>query len=264
MREDVNDFVYKCVPCNACKPHRIIKPPLDSRPTIMPRFHDIQIDIIGPLPPSEGMQYCLTVLDRTSRFFDALPMAKATTSACAEALIRGWISRFGLPQRAGSDNGVQFVSQVWQQLHQQLGSIVAFSPLYSSQSLGSVERQHRDLKQSLRATLMDMAEPHQSQWMAVIPWVLLARRTAYHSELQASPAEVVYGTQLRVPGDLPSADLTSGDTMPELLERLRVNARRPPAATTIRKEPTVYYPPTTETATHIYLRRPKTTPLSPT
>ena len=190
-------------------------------------------------------------------------MPTATTTECANALIRGWISQFGLPRTAGSDNGVQFVSQVWQKLQEELGTIVAYSPFYSSQSLGAVERQHRDLKQSLRATLMAMAETHQSRWMSVLPWTLLSRRTAYHSELQASPAEVVYGTQLRVPGDLHAGDLTPDHGLPQLLDRLRENARRPPAQTGLRREPKVYYPPTTLTATHIYLRRQKTTPLSP-
>ena len=93
--------------------------------------------------------------------------------------------------QGGSDNGVQFVSQLWTELHKELGSIVAYSPLYSSKSLGGVERQHRDLKQSIKSTLLAMEDAHQDRWMTVLPWTLLARRTAFHSELQASPCEVI-------------------------------------------------------------------------
>ena len=101
MRKDVSEYVATCIPCNRCKPHRVIRPPLDTRPTVMPRFHDVQIDIIGLMPESEGMRYCLTVLDRTLPYFDAIPMAQATTTACAQAFIRQWVSHFGLPVRAG-------------------------------------------------------------------------------------------------------------------------------------------------------------------
>ena len=136
IRKDVAAYVSACKPCNQCKSQRVIKPPLDTRPTLMPHFHDVQIDIIGPMPQSEGMRYCLTVLDRTLRYFDAIPMANASTTECAQAFIRQWVNHFGLPVQAGSDNGVQFISQLWTELHKELGSIVAYSPLYSSQSLG--------------------------------------------------------------------------------------------------------------------------------
>ena len=94
---------------------------------------------------------------------------------------------------------------------------------------------------------------------------MLARNTAYHSELQVSPSEAVYGENPAVPGDLAGSDLSTNPDhdLVDLVEKLRQNARRPPAQTTIRRHPAVYYPPTTATATHIYLRRQKTTPLSP-
>ena len=135
--------------------------------------------------------------------------------------------------------------------------MVAYSPLYSPASLGAVERQHRDLKQSLKATLLNMAEVHKSNWMAILPWTLLARRTAYHSELQASPAEFVFGDNPSVPGDLQGADIAPDSSLANLLERLRENAKRPSAEATIRRTPAVHYPPTTQTATHIYLKNQK-------
>ena len=100
--------------------------------------------------------------------------------------------------------------------------------------------------------------------MSVLPWTLLHRRTAYHSELQASPSEMLFGENVAIPGDLAGADLAADDSVEDLLDRVRKNARRPSAATSFKRTPAVYYPPTTQTATHVYLRRQKTTPLSPT
>ena len=93
----------------------------------------------------------------------------------------------------------------------------------------------------------------------------MSRNTAYHSELQASPTELLFGETPALPGDLVGGDLPADSDLPHLLDRLRKNAGRPPAQTSIRRNPAVYYPPTTQTATHIYLKRPKakTTPLSP-
>ena len=253
MKKDITEFVNKCHPCSSSKQAPIIKPPMDPRPVMAPRFKDLQIDIVGPMEQSEGMCYLLTVLDRTSRYYDAIPMASATASACASGFIRHWVAHFGLPFKATSDSGNVFISKLWKELHKELGSIVAYSPLYSPSSLGSVERIHKDIKASLKATLLAMGDEHKSKWMSVLPWTLLSRRTSYHSELQATPSEVVFGENPAVPGDLAGADLPADPNLPALLDRVRANAQRPPAQTTIRRTPQVYYPPSTDTATHVYL-----------
>ena len=263
MRKDVAEYVRLCHSCNSCKPARIIKPPMDPNPIMAPRFRQLQLDIVGPMPESRGMKYLLTILDTTSRYIEAIPLPAATAPACAQAFIERWVPHFGLPFKAMSDSGNVFISQIWKELHKELGSIVAYSPLYSPASLGAVERQHRDIKESLKACLLSIGDHYQEKWTSILPWTLLARRTAYHSELQASPAEVVFGDNPAVPGDLPGADLPADNDLVDLLERLRTNARRPPAQTTIRRNPQVYYPPTTATATHIYLKKHKTNPLSP-
>ena len=82
------------------------------------------LDIVGPLPDSCGKRYLLTVLDRTTRFVDALPLAEATAQACCDAFVSQWVSRFGLPDAATTDNGNTFVSQLWTKLHENLGTIV--------------------------------------------------------------------------------------------------------------------------------------------
>ena len=109
-----------------------------------------------------------------------------------------------------------------------------------------------------------MGDAHQERRMSVLPWTLLSRRTAFHSELQASPCEVLYGNNVRVPGDLPSgADIDPDHRLPNLLDRVQENAQRAPAQTSIRRNPAVYYPPTTTTATHVYVRKAKHGPLEP-
>ena len=160
MRADISAYVKNCHQCNSCKAQRKFLPKLDPRPVIMPRFQDLQCDIVGPLPNSEGHKYLLTVLCRTSRYLDAIPLKEATAQACATQFIRHWVPHFGLPVQATSDQGNVFISQMWREVHRELGVLVKYSPIYSPSSLGAVERQHRDLKCSLKATLMTMGDVH--------------------------------------------------------------------------------------------------------
>ena len=94
------------------------------------------LDVCGPLPASHGMKYLLKVLDHTTRFVDALPMAEATANSCGQAFVAHWVSRFGLPDKATSDHGNTFIAQMWTHLHESLGTLVDYTPIYWSQSLG--------------------------------------------------------------------------------------------------------------------------------
>ena len=105
------------------------------RPVLQPRFQELEVDLVGPLPPSEGHTHLLTVVDRTSRWFEALPLTKPSSDQCCDAFIRGWIRNFGIPARIISDNGNTFTSQLWADIQAKLGSIIQYTPLYSPQSL---------------------------------------------------------------------------------------------------------------------------------
>ena len=121
MAANVKDYCRSCIPCQRSKITRHVKTPL--APLDMPdhRFQALHLDIVGPLPESEGHQYLLTVIDRYSRWMEAIPMASVTAHTCARALLRHWVARFGTPATIVTDRGRQFTSQLWSELSILLG-----------------------------------------------------------------------------------------------------------------------------------------------
>ena len=51
-----------------------------------------------------------------SRWVEIFKLQEATAEACAKIIIEELFFRYGLPRRLKSDNGVQFVSAIMQQV----------------------------------------------------------------------------------------------------------------------------------------------------
>ncbi|GFR65581.1 Pol polyprotein [Elysia marginata] len=147
-----------------------------------------------PFPPSEGCTYLFTIIDRFTRWPEAVPIQNAEAT-CARALLRNWIARFGEPDSITSDQGPQFTSSLWRELHNVLGCSPKHTTAYHPQSNGMVERFHRSLKAALKARLLEPG------WMDELPIVLLGIRSTWKEDLDAAPALLTYGTNLRIPGD---------------------------------------------------------------
>jgi transposase InsO family protein len=110
--------------------------------------------LVGLLPlSSDGFAYLLTVVDRTSRWFEAVPLCRVTVAAVADAFVAAWVARFGVPATITSDRGVQFSLALWAATLQKLGIKHLMTTAFHPQSNGLVEWAHRRLKESLKARL---------------------------------------------------------------------------------------------------------------
>ena len=195
MKKDITQWCRECVHCQASKIQRHHRAPVDSIPIPPRRFTHVHVDLVGPLPPSKGYSYLFTVIDRTTRWPEAFPLTDITSASCARVFMSGWVARFGIPLVITSDRGRQFTSALWSTMAEALGSQIHHTTSYHPQANGLVERFHRSLKASLRARLRD------NNWLDELPWVLLGHRTAPKEDLKASPAELVFGDSLLLPGD---------------------------------------------------------------
>lgn len=195
LRKDVKGWASSCVACQRAKVHRHTKAPLE--PFLIPerRFDHVHVDLVGPFPPSRGFTHLLTMVDRTTRWPEAVPLSSTTTPEIARAFVSVWISRFGVPSDLTSDRGPQFTSGLWNAVAESLGVSLHRTTAYNPQANGLCERFHRSMKAALRASLVD------SSWVDRLPWVLLGLRSAPKEDLHSSSAELVLGQPLRVPGE---------------------------------------------------------------
>ncbi|GFW17850.1 transposon Tf2-6 polyprotein [Trichonephila clavipes] len=123
------------------------------------RFAHIHIDYIGPYPPSKGHKYCLTIIDKYTRWHEIIPTEDMLAETTARALLNGWISRFGTPVTIATDQGTNFESSLMRELTNMMGSHRIHSASYHPQSNGMIERFHRHLKKVLLLPMRTLVGP---------------------------------------------------------------------------------------------------------
>ena len=139
MNNQVGIWAKTCIPCQTAKTVRHSKTIPAHIPIPDRKFDHSHVDIVGLLPPSQGFQYLFTVVDRTTRWAEVIPLKDTTAESCIQALI-GWISRFGIPSHITSDRGSQFTSRLWLGITKSLGYTLYHTTTYHPQANGMVER----------------------------------------------------------------------------------------------------------------------------
>jgi hypothetical protein len=75
---------------------------------------------VGPLQDSNNFNYIFTIINRTSKWMETIPLSDSSTATCVKALTFTWISCFGVPETITSDRGLQFTSNLWFKLYEML------------------------------------------------------------------------------------------------------------------------------------------------
>jgi transposase InsO family protein len=245
-----DDVKYWCEHCTACGSSKVIRHTKISPiqiPIPKARFRHINIDLVGPLPSSNGNKYLLTIVDRFTRWPEAIPIPDMEAKTVANALVEHWISRFGTPEHITSDQGTQFESKLFSELTRRLGTTHISTSAFNPRANGMVERFHRRLKEALKCLNTD------PNWTAHLPLILLGIRASVKEDLKHSPAEMVYGTTLVLPADFPES-ITEIPDPTEFLTQLKSSLKTQKSAET-RVPPTeTYLPKNLNTCDYVFMR----------
>ncbi len=110
MAKAITLMARACLFCQWGKVHKHVH--LQPAEITVPHrcFTHIHVDLVGPLPPSCSHTYLFTIIGRTSRWPEAIPLSSITAADCARDLFAGWVSRFGVLATIISDREAQFTS----------------------------------------------------------------------------------------------------------------------------------------------------------
>ena len=201
FREDVVAFCQVCHQCQQVKTdktsaHRRGK--LQTFDASAP-FDLVSIDIVGPLPmTSKNERYIVSVIDKFTRYCMLIPVCDIRANTIVKAFEK-WASVFGHPRRLLSDNGAQFISEIFRNYCSIIGTKNTYASPYWPQCNGQVERLHRWIKQRLCLIAVDCGLNFRNgteDWSDYLPMITHSYNSTSNTMTGYSPNHLLFGRDL--------------------------------------------------------------------
>ena len=106
----------------------------------------LEVDIVGPLPASNGFIHILTAIDVFSRYLFAVPLRKPVVNA----LLSVFAKHAYVLTRILTDKRFVFTAELFQQLTEAIGIEISHATIKHALTKGMVERSHAKLKKILK------------------------------------------------------------------------------------------------------------------
>ncbi|CAF4311584.1 unnamed protein product [Rotaria magnacalcarata] len=189
---------------------------------------------MGPFPVTQRQkQYLLVVVDYFTRWVELFPLRTTTSSDIAHILVDEIICRWGCPTYILSDNGPQFVSELFTNICSSLGIRNKTTSNYHPQT-NMTERMNRNLK----PMIAQYAQENAHSWDRHLSKLALSIRTSVNETTGDTPAYLNFGRDPKLPLDLlitnpgtyepllPTSISTEVDTYKQYLRKDLLTAHR--------------------------------------
>lgn len=220
MMSTISNFIRFCENCQINKVGKLNRMPLKITTTSDIPFEKNFLDIVGPLPITHSNnRYILTMQDDLSKLCVAVPLQTQDAESVACALVERFICVYGTPKIIITDQGTNFVSEMFKIVCKLLKIKKFQATAYHPETNGGLERSHRGLAEYLR----NFIDEDPLGWDILLPYAMFAYNVSPHTATTFSPYEVVFGVKPNFPSSIARNDLyTYHDYFQDLQIKLKL------------------------------------------
>jgi len=147
------------------------------------------------MPKTLGYAYLLVIVDQLSGWVEAFPTRKDDSKSVVKILLKQLIPQYGAPGIIDSDREAHFTAAILVQIYHALGIRQQLHTPYHPESSGQVERINRTIKK-----LVKVCKQTGLKWPEALNLVLWDIRNTPREPIGVSPAEILFGRHLAIPG----------------------------------------------------------------
>ena len=197
MAADIQHYVQKQCRCVISKkPVQQEKAQLVTIEATRP-LEIVSIDFMHLDKCKGGYEYAMVVTDHFTRFCQVYATRTKTTRAAADKLFNQFIMLYGYPERIHHDQGGEFESKLFKELHRLTGIHSSKTTPYHPQGNGQTERFNRTLCNMLKA----LPEKSKRDWKNELHKLAFAYNSTVHKTTGYSPFYLMFGRQSKLPID---------------------------------------------------------------
>lgn len=200
MTKDIARFIASCENCRANKHKPLTKEEMVITKTPSKPFDTLIIDTIGPLAASNGKLYVVTIICDLTKYLVCAPVRDKSAKEVAKAIFEKFILIYGPMKNIRTDRGTEYTNELISELCRLMHIKHSTSTAYHHQSVGTIERNHREFNKYMRQYL----ESNLGDWENYIEFFTFCYNIEKHgsNNYQYSPYELVFARSPNLPSTI--------------------------------------------------------------
>ena len=185
MRREIKEYVKQCSSCQLNKTlNPKCKAPMEIRTTAEHPFDKCYLDTVGPLAVTQGNNKLIsTFQDDLSKYMVAVHIGQQDAETVARVFVANLVLKYGTPTILQSDQGANFVSEIFRNTCKMLKIKTIQSTAFHRQSQGSIER----IRRVLAECLTHYVNGERTNWVEWVPFKTYVYSTTVHSTTGFTP-----------------------------------------------------------------------------
>ena len=202
MRNHITNSVSSCESCQRNKRRNRKFGHLPEKEAEAQPWEKMCIDLIGPYTIRRKGQkdlhcQCVTMIDPATGWFEIHQYDDKRAITVANIAEQEWFSRYPWPQLVTYDRGSEFIGHEFQKMLDDYGVKKKPITTRNPQANAIVERVHQVIGNIVRTfELQENYLDEDDPWAGILAATAFAIRSTYHTTLQKSPGQLVFGRDM--------------------------------------------------------------------